>query len=94
MRVATRVFPSPVFISAIIPLCRIIPPISWTSKCLSCIVLIDASRTTAKASGKISSNEEPLFIFSLNSLVFCCNSESDNDFIVGSSLFIISTVLL
>ena len=27
-RVATRVFPSPVFISAILPLCKVIPPIS------------------------------------------------------------------
>ena len=31
--VATSVLPSPVFISAILPLCRTAPPMSWTSKC-------------------------------------------------------------
>ena len=30
---ATRVLPSPVTISAILPPCRTIPPINWTSKC-------------------------------------------------------------
>ena len=30
--VATRVLPSPVFISAILPWCKTMPPINWTSK--------------------------------------------------------------
>ena len=68
--VATRVFPSPVFISAIFPLCRIIPPIIWTSKCLWPKVLFAASRTEAKASGRISSKLSPSAILDLNSKSF------------------------
>ena len=58
-KVATKVFPSPVFISAILFSCRITPPINCTSKCLNLIVLFDVSLTTAKASGKISSKVDP-----------------------------------
>ena len=50
--VAMRVLPSPVRISAIIPLCRAMPPISCTSKWRIFSVRSDASRTTAKASGQ------------------------------------------
>ena len=61
-RVAARVLPSPVFISAILPSCKTIPPISWTSKCLIFNVLFEASLTTANASG------------SMSSIVFCFSS--------------------
>ena len=45
--VATNVFPSPVFISAMSPSWRAIPPISWTSKSRTPIVRLNASRTAA-----------------------------------------------
>lgn len=57
--VATKVFPSPVFISAIFPWCSTTPPITCTSKGLSPSVLRAASRTTAKASGSSSSSVSP-----------------------------------
>ena len=53
--VATRVFPSPVFISAILPSCRTIPPTSCTSKCRMFNTLELASLVIAKESAKTSS---------------------------------------
>ena len=47
--VATSVFPSPVFISAIFPSCRTIPPISCTSKCRIPSVRRPTSRVSANA---------------------------------------------
>jgi hypothetical protein len=47
-----------------------------------------ASRTTAKASGKIASSVSPCSIRSLNSAVFAFNSSSLNASSVGSSAFI------
>ena len=49
--VATSVLPSPVRISAILPWCSTMPPISCTSKWRMPSVRRDASRTAAKASG-------------------------------------------
>src|SRR6266498_3959749 len=57
--VATRVFPSPVFISAMLPSCRTIAPITWTSKCRWPIVRRAASRTEANTSGSRSSRLSP-----------------------------------
>ena len=53
---ATSVLPSPVRISAILPWCKTMPPISCTSKWRMPVVRTLASRTMAKASGKISSS--------------------------------------
>jgi len=50
-RVATSVFPSPVFISAIFPSERAIPPSICESKCLKPILLTPASLTAANACG-------------------------------------------
>ena len=58
--VATSVLPSPVRISAILPLCSTMPPISCTSKWRMRSVRLAASRTTAKASGSSSSSVAPL----------------------------------
>ena len=52
-RVATKVFPSPVFISAIFPSASEIPPSSCESKCLKPIVLFEASLTAANAKGSM-----------------------------------------
>ena len=53
--VGTRVLPSPVFISAILPWWRTTPPISWTSKWRIPRVRCIASRAAAKTSGRTSS---------------------------------------
>ena len=68
-RVATRVLPSPVFISAMRPLCRIMPPINCTSKCRMFKLRRDISRQTAKASGRMSSSVSPASRRFLNSWV-------------------------
>jgi hypothetical protein len=49
--VAVSVLPSPVRISAILPSCSAMPPISCTSKWRIFMTRLEASRTTAKASG-------------------------------------------
>jgi hypothetical protein len=54
--------------------------------------LLEASLTTAKASGKMSSSVSPLFILFLNSSVFAFKSSSDNLEILSSKLFILSTI--
>src|SRR5436190_9276840 len=59
-RVAVRVFPSPVFISAIAPSRRTMPPISCTSKWRWPRVRRAASRQSANASGRRSSSGSPL----------------------------------
>ena len=71
-----KVFPSPVLISAILPWCKATPPINWTLKCLSFLVLLAASLTKAKASGSNSSKDFPFLIWFLNSSVFFGKSES------------------
>src|SRR6266545_4320016 len=78
--VATRVFPSPVFISAMLPSCRTIAPITWTSKCRWPIVRRAASRTEANASGSRSSRLSPASSRRRNSSVFArsCSSESSS----------------
>ena len=53
--VATRVLPSPVFISAILPWCSTMPPMTWTSKGRIPRTRTEASRAVAKASGNRSS---------------------------------------
>jgi hypothetical protein len=57
--VAMSVLPSPVRISAILPLCSTMPPTSCTSKWRIFRVRLPPSRTTAKASGRMSSSELP-----------------------------------
>ena len=52
---ATRVLPSPVRISAILPWWRTAPPMSWTSKWRMPSVRFIASRAIAKTSGRTSS---------------------------------------
>ena len=83
-RVATRVFPSPVFISAILPWWRTTPPISWTSKWRIPVVRREASRTTANASGRMSSRVAPWPSFSLNSAVLARRASSERAGIRGS----------
>ncbi len=90
--VATSVLPSPVRISAILPLCSTMPPISWTSKWRICSTRLPASRTTAKASGRIASSVSPAAMRSLNTAVFACSSASDSAAIAGSSALICRTV--
>ncbi len=57
--VATRVLPSPVFISAMLPRCSAAPPITWTSKCRLSSTRRLASRTVANASGSSDSSVSP-----------------------------------
>src|SRR5215212_2583240 len=82
--VAASVFPSPVFISAILPSCKTIPPISCTSKGRIPKVRLDASRTTAKASGRMSSRVSPCASLSLNSSVLSRSSSSERFSTSGS----------
>jgi len=46
------------------------PPIIWTSKCLSLFTLLEASLQSANASGSISFKGVPFLILSVNSFVF------------------------
>src|SRR6266850_1642181 len=57
--VATRVLPSPVAISAILPSWSTMPPMSCTSKCRMPSERRPASRHTANASGSTSSTSAP-----------------------------------
>src|SRR5919202_1187066 len=82
--VAASVFPSPVFISAILPSCNTIPPITCTSKGRCPKVRLAASRTTAKASCKMSSSVSPSASLSRNSSVFARSSSSESFSISGS----------
>ena len=89
--VETSVLPSPVFISAILPSCKAIPPISCTSKWRSPMVRTLASRTAAKASGRRSSNSSPESKRSRNSTVRCASSSSLYACMRGSRSLIVST---
>ena len=60
--VATKVLPSPVFISAIKPWYKAIPPIICESKCLKPNVLFETSRVMAQIK-KISSSFSALYSF-------------------------------
>ena len=57
--VATNVLPSPVFISAISPSCRTMPPIICTSNMRCSDSRLRASRTGANASKRSSSSDSP-----------------------------------
>src|SRR5688572_1260847 len=86
--VATSVLPSPVFISAILPRCSTIPPISCTSKCRMLSVRRPASRTTEKASGSRSSSVCPCWKRDRNSSVLARSCSSESDWTDGSSALI------
>ncbi|MNV75208.1 hypothetical protein D3C71_1684850 [compost metagenome] len=92
--VPTSVLPSPVFISEIRPSCRAIPPINCTSKCRIPSVRLEASRTVANASGRISSRVSPFSIRARNSAVLACNCSSDSFTNSGSNPLITSTVFM
>ncbi len=87
---AERVFPSPVFCSAIFPVARTDAAISCTSKCLSPVVRREASRTKANASGIMLSIVSPSVILFLNSSVFAGKSFSLYFLTVSSRLLIFS----
>ena len=82
---ATRVLPSPVFISAILPSWSTLPPMSWTSKWRIPRVRRLASRVSAKASGSSSSRVRPFWTCSFHSAVSRGNSSVRSAFIRGSS---------
>src|SRR5688572_11834956 len=89
--VATSVSPSPVFISAILPLCSTMPPSICTSKWRMCNVRLEASRTTAKASGSSASSAAPSACRFFNSLVLARSASSDSFSSAGSSALIACT---
>src|SRR5215470_6855050 len=89
--VATSVLPSPVAISAILPSCSTMPPISWTSKCRMPTVRRAASRQTAKASGRTSSSSSPPSIRFLNSSDFARRPASSSGVSVASRALMAST---
>src|SRR3954468_4905988 len=84
--VATKVLPSPVFISAMSPSWRTMPPISCTSKRRTPIVRLKASRTAAKLSKRSSSSDSPFAKRSRNSTVFAASSASLSFSKSGSSV--------
>src|SRR5918998_737990 len=83
--VAASVLPSPVFISAILPSCSAMPPRTCTSKGRISRVRLDVSRTTANASGRMSSRVSPRSSLSRNSSVFAPKAPSESFSISGSS---------
>ena len=87
--VATSVLPSPVFISAILPLCSTMPPSICTSKWRMRSVRLEASRTTANASGSSSSSVAPSACRFFNSSVFARSASSDSFSSAGSSALIV-----
>src|SRR5918992_300255 len=89
--VAASVLPSPVFISAILPSCKAIPPMTCTSKGRIPNVRLDVSRTTANASGRMSSRVSPRSSLSRNSSVFALKAPSESFSISGSSAETAST---
>src|SRR5215212_1958110 len=89
--VAASVLPSPVFISAILPSCRTIPPMTCTSKGRSPRVRLEASRTTANASGRMSSRVLLPASRSRNSSVFALKASSESFSTSGSSAETAST---
>ena len=91
-KVATNVLPSPVFISAILPWCKTIPPSNCTLKCFIPSTLLEASLQTANASGNKLSKDSPFCILSLNSTVLACNSSSVSFCIPSSKASILSAI--
>src|SRR5215210_3257066 len=89
--VAASVLPSPVFISAIFPSCKTMPPMICSSKGRIPSVRLETSRTTAKASGSKSSRASPPASLSRNSSVFSRRSASESFSISGSSAETVST---
>src|SRR5438105_3570871 len=89
--VATSVLPSPVAISAIVPSCSTMPPMSWTSKCRMLSVRRAASRHTAKASGSTSSTPSPSATRLRRSSVLPRRAASSRACMVGSSALISAT---
>src|SRR5215210_9150825 len=83
--VAASVLPSPVFISAILPSCRTMPPMICTSKGRIPRVRLEASRTTANASGRMASSPSPPASRSRNSSVFALKASSESFSTSGSS---------
>ncbi len=89
---ATRVLPSPVFISAILPSWSTLPPMSCTSKWRMPSVRMLASRTSAKASGRTSSSLRPFWTCSFHSAVSRGISSVRSAFMRGSSSFTRTTM--
>src|SRR5215218_498227 len=89
--VAASVLPSPVFISAMFPSCKTMPPMICSSKGRIPRVRLETSRTTAKASGNRSSRLSPPASLSRNSSVFCRRSASESFSISGSNAETAST---
>src|SRR5918995_739221 len=83
--VAASVLPSPVFISAIFPSCKTMPPMICSSKGRIPRVRRETSRTTAKASGSRSSMVSSPASLSRNSSVFSRSCTSVSLSISGSS---------
>src|SRR5918998_679103 len=90
--VAASVFPSPVFISEILPSCNTMPPMTCTSKGRMPNTRREVSRTTANASCSISSSVSPLSSLSRNSSVFALNSSSESFSTSGSKTETASTL--
>src|SRR4028119_2040798 len=82
--VAASVLPSPVFISEILPSCSAMPPITCTSKGRIPKVRLEASRTTAKASGRMPSRVSPSASLPRNSSVFARSPSSESCSTSGS----------
>src|SRR5215210_7016193 len=89
--VAASVLPSPVFISAIFPSCKTMPPMICSSKGRIPSVRRETSRTAAKASGSRSSMVSPFASLSRNSSVFSRNCASESFSMSGSSAETVST---
>src|SRR5215470_5679057 len=89
--VATRVLPSPVAISAILPSCSTMPPISCTSKWRIPSARRAASRHTANASGNTSSISAPSANRLRSSSVLPRSAPSSSACIAGSSALIVDT---
>src|SRR6266850_666257 len=90
--VATRVLPSPVAISAMIPSWSTMPPISWTSKWRMPTVRRAASRHTANASVRTSSTVSLPASRFLNSSDFARSPASSSGCSDGSSALMATTV--
>ena len=91
--VEVKVLPSPVRISAILPLCKAIPPAICTSKWRIFMTRLEPSRTTAKASGSKASSDSPAAKRSRKLWVLARNSSSFRASSPDSSALIRSTVL-
>src|SRR3989441_1032228 len=90
--VATSVLPSPVAISAILPSCNTMPPMSCTSKWRMPRWRRAASRHTAKASTRTSSTSSPSATRLRSSSVLVASPASSSRCISGSSALICSTI--